>query len=76
MEPETNSRSRFGLKGSAGLIVAIGVVAVLLIMLPVYRLFFLISVLVGAVIAGGLTVWYRLHPIEERDMETKRPLGL
>lgn len=76
MEPETNSRSRFGLKGSAGLIVAIGVVAVLLIMLPVYRLFFLISVVVGVVIAGGLTVWYRLHPIEERDMETKRPLAL
>jgi hypothetical protein len=76
MEPETQSRSRFHLKASAGLIVAIGVVAVLLIMLPAYRLFFLISVLIGVVIAGGLTVWHRLHPIEERDMETKRPLGL
>jgi hypothetical protein len=76
MEPGTKSRSRFGLQGSAGLIVAIGVVAVLLLMLPAYRLFFLISVLIGVVIAGGLTVWYRLHPIEERNMETKRPLGL
>jgi MFS family permease len=80
MEPDSGSRSgfslRFGLKGSAGLIVAIAVVAVLLIMLPAYRWFFLISVLIGLVIAGGLTVWYKLHPIEEPDVEQKRPLGL
>jgi hypothetical protein len=80
MEPESGSRSgfslRFSLKGSAGLIVAVAVVAVLLIMLPAYRWFFLISVLIGLVIAGGLTVWHRLHPIEEPDVENKRPLGL
>jgi MFS family permease len=64
------------LKGSAGLLVAAGVVAILLIMLPAYRWFFLISVLIGLVIAGGLTLWHRLHPIEEQDVETKRPLGL
>jgi MFS family permease len=64
------------LKGSAGLLVAAGIVAILLIMLPAYRWFFLISVLIGLVIAGGLTLWHRLHPIEEQDVETKRPLGL
>jgi MFS family permease len=64
------------LKGSAGLLVAAGVVAVLLIMLPAYRWFFLVSVLIGLVIAGGLTFWHRLHPIEEQDVEPKRPLGL
>jgi MFS family permease len=64
------------LKGSAGLLVAAGVVAILLIMLPAYRWFFLISVLIGLVIAGGLTLWHRLHPIEEQDVESKRPLGL
>ncbi len=80
MEPESGSRSgfslKFNLKGSAGLIVAIVVVAVLLIMLPAYRWFFLISVLIGLVIAGGLTLWYRLHPIKEQDVHPKRPLGL
>jgi hypothetical protein len=64
------------LKGSAGLLVAAGAVAILLIMLPAYRWFFLISVLIGLVIAGGLTLWHRLHPIEEQDVEPKRPLGL
>ena len=54
MEPESGGRSGFSLRGSAGLIVAIAVVATLLIALPAYRWFFLISVLIGLVIAGGL----------------------
>lgn len=76
MEPESGSRSGFSLKGSAGLIVAVLVVAVLLIMLPAYRWFFLISVLIGLVIAGALALWHKLHPIKEQDVEHKRPLGL
>jgi hypothetical protein len=76
MEPESGSRFGFSLQGSAGLIVAVVVVAILLIALPAYRLFFLISVLIGLIIAGGLTVWHRLHPIEEDGVEPKRPLGL
>ena len=81
MEPESRSGSgfrltRFSFRGSAGLIVAAGVVTILLIALPGYRWFFLISVLIGLVIAGGLTLWHRLHPIEEQDVEPKRPLGL
>ena len=69
-------RLSLGLQGSAALVVAITVVAILLITLPAYRLFFLISLLIGLVIAGGLTLWYRLHPIREVDVENKRPLGL
>jgi hypothetical protein len=76
MEPESGGRSGFTLKGSAGLIVAIAVVAILLIALPAYRLFFLISVVIGLVIAGGLTLWHKLHPLKEEDIEPKRPLGL
>ena len=81
MEPESGSRSgfsltRFGLRGSAGLVVAVSVVAILLIALPAYRWFFLISFLIGLVIAGGLTLWHKLHPLEEQDVEPKRPLGL
>ncbi|MGD0212755.1 MAG: hypothetical protein ABSB87_05940 [Terriglobales bacterium] len=64
------------MKGSAGLAVAVAVVAILLIALPAYRWFFLISVGIGLIIAGGLTVWHKLHPIEEHDVEQKRPLGL
>ena len=76
MEPESGSRSGFSLKGSAGLIVAVVVVAILLIALPAYRWFFLVSVLIGLIIAGGLTLWYKLHPIKEQDVHPKRPLGL
>ena len=76
MQPESDSRFRFSLKGSAGLVVAVLVVAILLIALPAYRWFFLISVLIGLVIAGGLALWHKLHPIEEEDVEPKRPLGL
>jgi hypothetical protein len=77
MSPEPRSRFSLGLQGSAALFVAIAVVALLLIALPAYRLFFLISVLIGLVIAGGLTLWHRLHPITEEDVQQpKRPLGL
>lgn len=64
------------MKGSAGLIVAAVVVAILLIALPAYRWFFLISVLIGLIIAGALTLWYKLHPLKEQDVHPKRPLGL
>lgn len=64
------------LRGSTGLIVAVAVVVILLITLPGYRLFFGISVLIGLVIAGGLTLWHRLHPIKDVEVENKRPLGL
>ncbi len=77
MAPESPGPSGLSIfKGSAGLIVALAVVAVLLIALPAYRLFFLISVLIGLVIAGGLTLWHRLRPIKEEDVHNKRPLGL
>lgn len=72
----SRSRLRFGLQGSAALFVALAVVAILLIALPAYRLFFLISVLIGLVIAGALTLWHRLRPIKDEDVEPKRPLGL
>jgi hypothetical protein len=76
MQPETNGRSGLSLKGSGGLIIAITVVAILLVALPAYRIFFLISVLIGLVIAGGLALWHKFHPIKEPDVENKRPLGL
>jgi hypothetical protein len=77
MSPDPKPGFSLGLQGSAALFVAIAIVALLLITLPAYRLFFLISVLIGLVIAGGLTLWHRLHPIKEEDIEQpKPPLGL
>jgi hypothetical protein len=64
------------LKGKTALLAAVVVVALLLIEFPAYRLFFGISVLIGIVIAGALTLWYRLHPIKDMEVENKKPLGL
>jgi hypothetical protein len=64
------------LKGTAGLVIAVAVVVLLLVEFPAYRVFFGISVLIGLVIAGALTLWYRLHPIKDVEVENKRPLGL
>jgi uncharacterized membrane protein YesL len=76
MQPASGGRTGLSLKGSTGLVIAVAVVAILLITLPGYRLFFGISVLIGLVIAGGLALWHKLHPIKDVDVENKRPLGL
>ena len=64
------------IRGSAGLVVAIAVVAILLISFPAYRWFFLISVAIGIVVAGILFLWRTYVPIKEEEVENKRPLGL
>jgi hypothetical protein len=69
-------RLSFGLRGSTALLAAIAVVVVLLITLPAYRVFFLISVAIGVVIVAVLRLWYRFHPVKEAKLENKRPLGL
>lgn len=76
MEPTSHPGFKGSLKGPAGLVVVIGVVGVLLIALPVYRWFFLISVGIGLAVAGILFLWHRLRPIQEKDLGNKRPLGL
>jgi hypothetical protein len=76
MEPISQLSSKPSLKGTAGLVVAIGVVAVLLIALPAYRWFFLISLGIGLAVAGILFLWHRFRPIQEKDVENKKPLGL
>ncbi len=69
-EPKSHFRS------AAGLIVAVAVVLILLIWLPAYRWFFLISVGIGLVVAGILYLWHKFKPLKEEDIEHKRPLGL
>jgi len=63
-------------RGTAALVTAALIVAVTLIWLPAYRLFFAISVGFGVVVAAALYLWHRFRPVREEDIENKRPLGL
>jgi hypothetical protein len=76
MEPFKPAQPKASFSGATGLIVAVGVVVILLIALPAYRWFFLISLAIGLVVAGVLFLWHKLRPIQEKDIENKRPLGL
>jgi len=77
MQPAAKpSRSSVSFKGTAGLVIAVGLVALLLISFPAYRWFFLISLGIGLGVAGILFLWHKLRPIKEEDIENKRPLGL
>jgi hypothetical protein len=72
------ARPAFGLpvKGSAGLVVAVGTVVALLILLPAYRIFFAISVGIAIIVAAILYFWHKLRPIRPEDFDDKHPLNL
>ena len=63
-------------RGTAAVATAAVVVVVAAIWMPAYRWFFLISLGIGLVVAGGLVLWHKLRPVREEDVENKRPLGL
>ena len=63
-------------KGSAALFVAIGTVVALLILLPAYRVFFAISVVIAIIVAAILYFWHKLRPVRIDDVDTKHPLNL
>jgi hypothetical protein len=71
-----SSMVRIPLRGTAALLTAAVIVAVTLIWLPAYRLFFAVSIGIGVVIASVLHLWHRFRPVREEDIENKRPLGL
>ena len=64
------------LKGRAALVVAIGTVVALLIFLPVYRIFFAISLGIAILVAAILYFWHKLRPVRPEDIEDKHPLNL
>jgi hypothetical protein len=64
------------LKGRAALIVAIGTVVALLIFLPVYRIFFAISLGIAIIVAAILYFWHKLRPVRPEDIEDKHLLNL
>ena len=67
---------RLSIKGSAGLVVAIGTVVALLILLPAYRIFFAISLGIAAVVVVILYFWHKLRPVRLEEADDKRPLKL
>ena len=64
------------IRGTAALIVAAAILAATAIWFPAYRWFLLISIGIGAAVAGGLYLWHELCPVKDDDVENKRPLGL
>ena len=63
-------------KGTAGLILAIGVVVGLLIGFRAYRWFFAISLGIGILVALILFLWHKFRPVRPEDVDDKRPLKL
>jgi hypothetical protein len=63
-------------KGRAGLVVAIGTVVALLVFLPAYRIFFVISVGIAIIVAAILYFWHKLRPVRPEDVDDKHPLNL
>ena len=80
MQPDYNSlmlpRMTVRVKGTTGLLVAAALITVFLVYVPAYRLFFLISLGLGVVIAAILYLRNKYVPVKEKDVENKRPLGL
>ena len=64
------------IRGTAAVAVAAAIVAATAIWFPAYRWFLLISIGVGAAVAGGLYLWHKARPVSDDDIENKRPLGL
>lgn len=63
-------------KGTTGLVIAAAIIITVLIAFPAYRVFFLISVGIGILVAGILYLRNKYRPISDKDIENKRPLGL
>jgi len=63
-------------RGVTGLVSVLAVIATLVLWLPAYRWFLLISAGIGILVAGALYLWHRFKPLKEEDVNNKRPLGL
>jgi len=63
-------------KGPTALVIAVAAVVGVAIAFPAYRIFILLSVGIGVVVAVILYLWHRFRPLKEEDINNKRPLGL
>ncbi len=66
-----------GLGKSVASLIAVGLALLaLVIWLPAYRWFLLISFGIGACVAVALFLWNRYRPVKEAEVDDKHPLGL
>jgi apolipoprotein N-acyltransferase len=64
------------MKGTTGLIVAAAIMIAVLIAFPAYRIFLAISLGIGILVALVLRFRNKYRPIRDKDVDSKRPLGL
>ena len=69
-------RMSIHVKGTTGLVVAAMIMIAVLIAFPAYRIFLAISLGIGIVVAVILQLRNKYRPIEEKEVDNKRPLGL
>ena len=62
--------AKWGLRGTTVLLAVIAGVVGLAIALPVFRVFLLISVPLGAAVAAGLYLWHKKRPLKEPKDES------
>jgi hypothetical protein len=69
-------RMSIHVKGTTGLVFAAIIMIAVLIGFPAYRVFLAISLGIGIVVALVLQIRNRYRPIDDKDVNNKRPLGL
>jgi hypothetical protein len=73
---DNSGASRISLRGTTSLLIIVVLVVLVSIWVPAYRLFLLLSIVIGVMIAGGLYLWHKYRPLKEEEVQNKRPLGL
>ncbi|PYV50235.1 MAG: hypothetical protein DMG92_08475 [Acidobacteria bacterium] len=63
-------------KGTTGLVIAAVIMMAVLIAFPAYRVFLAISLGIGIIVALILHLRNKYRPIDDKDVDNKRPLGL
>ncbi len=63
---------KWGLKGRTILLVVVAAVVALVVAVPVFRVFLLISVPLGAAVAAGLYLWHKKKPVKEPQDDSIR----
>jgi hypothetical protein len=69
-------RMSIHVKGTTGLVVAAVIMMAVLIAFPAYRVFLAISLGIGIVVALVLQLRNKYRPIDDKEVDNKRPLGL
>jgi hypothetical protein len=69
-------RMSIHVKGTTGLVVAAVIMIAVLIAFPAYRVFLAISLGIGIVVALVLQLRNKYRPIDDKEVDNKRPLGL